>query len=329
MLSRLLNCLIILTVLFGASAYAVNCQRAATPVENTICNNDNLHWLDSTLTVIYRSMLVKGDSEKVHQQYETWEKSLDSCTSDACIERAYYEGISLLSDVAPDFKWEGNWWNMSAPNMSGGTLQLSRSAEWSVNTDIRIWAGLNHDEYTAEARKVYGMALVDKIGDTSNCKLLLIPRRSGAIQIFSNAEWGCRLSMPGGGFIDGRYLRAESDPRPKATLLTLGILRDEQMDKRFRELVGKEYQAFVDTANVYIYQDDLDNIGASVIGMWVRGAANSKNAIVMYTDTAIWAARIDTDKNGKPQLHYYSTEGNDVRNMPRTLISWRLRFFDR
>lgn len=328
MLSRLLNCLIILTVLFGGSAYAVNCQRAATPVENTICNNDNLHWLDTTMAIIYRAMLVKGDSHIVHKQYEDWEKLLNGCTSDSCIERAYYEGISTLSDVVPDFDWEGQWWNMSAPNMSGGIIRLNRSAEWSVNIDMRIWAGLNHDEYTAEARKVYGMALVERIADTSNCKVLMIPRRSGAMQIFSNAAFGCRLSMPDGAFIDGRYQRAETDPRPKPTLQSLGVLPDEVMDNRFRGLVGDDYKNFVSTANVYIYQNDHDNIGASVVGMWVRGAANSKNAIIMYTKADIWAARIDTGPNGKPLLHYYSTQGNDLKKMPRTLQGWRLRYLD-
>ncbi|WP_312629474.1 hypothetical protein [Scandinavium sp.] len=329
MLLRLMKIMIVFMVLYGSSAWAVNCQRAATPVENTICNNDNLHWLDSTLTIIYRSMLVKGDSNAVHKQYTDWEKSLNSCTSDTCIERAYYEGISLLSDVAPEFNWEGKWWNMSAPNMSGGTLQLSHSAEWSVNTDIRVWAGRNHDEYTAEARKIYGMALVENIIDTSNCKVLLIPRRSGVLQVYTNAEWGCRLSMPGGGFIDGKYMLSEKDPRQKSTLLTMGILRDEAMDKRFHDLVGDDYEKFVDTANVYIYQDDLDNIGATVVGMWVRGAANIQNAVIMYTKNDIWAARIDSDKEGKPQLHYFSTQGNELRTMPRTFQSWRLRFFDK
>jgi uncharacterized protein len=329
MLSRLINCLVIMLALYGASAWAVNCQRASTPVENTICNNDNLHWLDSTMTIIYRAMLVKNDSRVVHKQYQDWEASLNTCTSDTCIERAYYEGISLISEATPDFNWEGNWWNMSAPNMSGGTIQLSHSAEWSVNTDIRVWAGLNHDEFTAEARKVYGMALVENISDTSNCKLLLIPRPSGVLQVYSNADWGCRLSMPGGGFIDGKYQRAESDPRPKSTLLTMGILRDQAMDTRFRELVGDDYQAFVDTANVYMYQDDLDNIGATVVGMWLRGAANSQNAIIMYTKNNLWAARIETDKKGKKTLHYFSTQGNDLKTMTRTLLSWRLRYFDR
>lgn len=44
--------------------------------------------------------------------------------------------------------------------------------------------------------------------------------------------------MPTGAFIDGRYLRSDHDPRPKATLYSLGIFSDPKMDERFRALVG-------------------------------------------------------------------------------------------
>lgn len=326
--TRLITCLCLSLPLFATGARAVNCSRAVTPVENTVCSSDNLRWLDGTLNDIYRKRLAKYDAREVNQQYTTWEKSLKNCTSDGCIERAYYEGISLLSSPAPDFDWQGQWWNSSAPNMSDGTIQFSRSAEWSVTADIRVRAGRNRDEYTAEARKIYGMALIEGMADTSGCRVLLIPRRSGALQVYSNGDGGCRLSMPGGGFIDGRYLRASRDPRPPATLLSLGILPDKATDDRFRALVGDDYQQFVNTANVYLYQQDLDNIGASVISLWLRGAANSHNAIIMYTPGDIWAGRISPDEKGNRQLHYFSTKGGDIKTMPRTLVSWRMRYFE-
>lgn len=330
MFKSFLFCLLICLGFLSQNALAVNCQRATTPLENTICNNDNLHWLDSTMSTIYRTMLIKNDTNKVYKDYTAWEKSLESCTSDSCIERAYYEGISTISDTNLNFNWEGQWWNMRAPNMSGGTIQFSRSAEWSVTTDMRAWSGLNKDDFTAEARKVYGMAVIEKVQDTSNCKVLIIPKKDGSLQVHSNADWGCRMSMPTGVFIDGRYERAESDPRPQPTLLSIGIINDAARDKQFREIVGDDYQYFVKTANVYIYQEDIDNIGARVVSMWVRGAANRQTAIVMYTpEGKIWAARISPAANGSLQMHYYSSEGKDEKLMPRTLLSWKMRYLDK
>lgn len=278
---------------------------------------------------VYRAMLVTRDAQQVHQEYMAWEKSLESCASDECIERAYYAGISQIADAQPDFNWEGRWWNTSSANMSGGMIQFSHSAQWSVTADIRIWAGLNHDEFTAEARKINGMVLIDDMVDSKNCKVLFINRKNGAIQAYSNADWGCRLSLPNGAFIDGRYLKAEKDPRPPATLLSLAIFTNPEMDARFRNLVGGDYQKFVDTANIYIYKEDVDNIGATVVSMWVRGAANTRTAVIMYTANDIWAARVEPGPDNKPRFSYFSTQGNDVKTMPRTLAEWKLSHLDR
>ncbi len=329
MLKPLAFGLLISLSFFSGSALAVNCQRAGTPLENTICNNDNLRWLDNTMTVIYRTMLVKNDPLKVREDYAQWESSLENCTTDSCIVRAYYEGIGKISDVDDKFDWQGQWWNMRAPNMSGGTIQFSRSAEWSVTIDMHAWAGLNKDDFTAEARKVYGMAVVEQVKDTSNCKLLIIPKKDGSLQVHSNAEWGCRLSMPSGVFLDGRYEKSDRDPRPKPTLFTMGIFDSEARDKQFHELTGEDYQKFVETANVFIYQEDIDNIGARVLSMWVRGAANRQTAIIMYTpEGKIWAARISPSAKGELQLHYYTSENKEVKYMPRTLVSWKMRYLD-
>lgn len=328
MIQRLINLFIIITAFTASSAFAVNCQRATTPLENTICNSDNLNWLDNTMTSVYRAMLVYRDARQVHQEYTDWEKSLESCSSESCIERAYYSGISKIAEAQPGFSWEGRWWNTSAANMSGGVIQFSHSAEWSIIADIRIWAGLNKDEFTAEARKINDMVLIENMVDSKQCKVLFIPRKSGAIQAYSNADWGCRLSMPNGAFIDGRYLKSDQDPRPKATLLSLAIFTDPKMDERFRTLVGDDYQKFVDTANIYIYHEDIDNIGATAISMWVRGAANVHTAIIMYTSSRIWAARVEPDGHGKLTFKYYSTEGNDMSKMPRTIAEWKLRYLD-
>ncbi|WP_368747524.1 hypothetical protein [Enterobacter cancerogenus] len=326
---RCFSLLFLLTLLFSGGAMAINCQRAVTPLENTICNNDNLHWLNSTLSLIYNQAILEEGVADIDKKYDEWEKLLEKCTSDTCIERAYYAGISAISDTDRNFKWEGKWWNMLAPNMSGGVIQFSRNAQWSVTLDIRAWAGINEDQFTAEARRLYGMLAVERVVDTSNCKLLLIPRKDGSLQVYSNSDWGCRLSMPTGVFLDGAYKLSETDPRPKATLLSLGIFPDSALDEKFRALVGEDYQNFVDSANVYIYQNDIDNIGARVLSMWVQGAANSRTAIIMYTPKGeIWAGRISPVKGGGLELRYYSTDGSDQRKMPRTLAAWKVRFLD-
>lgn len=112
--------LFLLAMIISSSSFAINCQRAATPVEYTVCGDEDLHWLDQTFSDIYQSMLVKYDTETVYQQRQIWEKSLNSCTSDSCIQRAYFQGIASMSDIDKNFDWNGQWWNITKGNDRGG-----------------------------------------------------------------------------------------------------------------------------------------------------------------------------------------------------------------
>lgn len=258
-------------MLISTSSLAINCQRASTPVEYTVCSNEDLHWLDQTFNSIYQVLLVKYNTEMVYQQRQTWEKSLNSCTSDSCIQRAYLQGIALMSDVDKNFNWDGQWWNITKGNDRGGVIEIHRVTEWGFSLDSRAWSGENMGNFHAEARKTEGVAVVDVIENTANCRLLLIPGKDGSLQVHSNGSWGCRISMPKDVFIDGQYVRAEKDPRKAPTLLSIGIFSEASVDDAFRNLVGEHYAQFVQSANVYIYTNDLDNQGAKVLSTWVRG----------------------------------------------------------
>ncbi|POW60832.1 hypothetical protein C3408_01230 [Candidatus Pantoea alvi] len=326
---KLLNALcVIFASLVATSAFAVNCQRAATPLENTICHSENLSWLNNIMATYYRDTLARREGYPVHQEYLAWQKSLKTCSSESCIERAYYAGIGKLAEAPAQFIWQGRWWNTLAANMNGGVIEFSHNADWTVNVDIRIWSGLNKEAYTGEARKIDGMLLINNMAGSKRCKVLLIPESSGALQVFSSGKKGCSLSMPSGAFIDGIYERSENDPRPEATLLSLQILPDAKTDQQFRALVGKDYQKFIQTANAYIYHQDIDNIGATVILSWLRGAANTRTAIIMYNASDIWAARIAPDEKGKLTFYYYSTQNSDISKMPRTIAQWRMRYME-
>ncbi|WP_016599791.1 hypothetical protein, partial [Yersinia pestis] len=174
----------------STSSLAINCQRASTPVEYTVCSNEDLHWLDQTFNSIYQVLLVKYNTEMVYQQRQTWEKSLNSCTSDSCIQRAYLQGIALMSDVDKNFNWDGQWWNITKGNDRGGVIEIHRVTEWGFSLDSRAWSGENMGNFHAEARKTEGVAVVDVIENTANCRLLLIPGKDGSLQVHSNGSWG-------------------------------------------------------------------------------------------------------------------------------------------
>ncbi|OWF83107.1 hypothetical protein B4903_03755 [Yersinia frederiksenii] len=319
----------LLMMILSSSAFAINCQRAATPVEYTVCSDEDLHWLDQTFSDIYQAMLVKYDTETVYQQRRAWEKALNSCTSDSCIQRAYFQGIASMSDIDKNFGWSGQWWNITKGNDRGGIIKINRVTEWGFSIDSSAWSGENAGNFRAEARKVEGLAVVDVIENTTNCRLLLIPTKDGSIQVHSNGSWGCRISMPKDVFIDGQYVRAEKDPREAPSLLSIGIFTDAAVDKSFRDLVGENYEQFVASANVYIYSHDLDNRGAKVLSTWVRGAANKRASIIMYSRTGqIWAAFVAPEKDGSLRVHYFTNVPEDKEKRPKTIMEWQQTFID-
>ncbi|MFA3762489.1 lysozyme inhibitor LprI family protein [Yersinia sp. 2466 StPb PI] len=321
--------LFLLAMIISSSSFAINCQRAATPVEYTVCGNEDLHWLDQTFSDIYQSMLVKYDTETVYQQRQIWEKSLNSCTSDSCIQRAYFQGIASMSDIDKKFDWAGQWWNVTKGNDRGGVIKITRVAEWGFSIDSRAWSGENTGNFRAEARKIEGLAVVDLIENTASCRLLLIPIKDGSIQVHSNGSWGCRISMPKDVFIDGQYIRAEKDPRETPSLLSVGIFTDTNNDKLFRELVGDHYAQFVASANVYIYSNDRDNREAKVLSTWVRGAANKRASIIMYNRAGLmWAAYVAPEKNGTLRVHYFTNVPEDKDKRPKTIVEWQQTFMD-
>ncbi|MFV8766484.1 hypothetical protein ACNSPB_04500, partial [Yersinia enterocolitica] len=221
------------------------------------------------------------------------------------------------------------WWNITKGNDRGGVIKITRVAEWGFSIDSRAWSGENTGDFRAEARKIEGLAVVDLIENTANCRLLLIPIKDGSIQVHSNGSWGCRISMPKDVFIDGQYVRAEKDPREIPTLLSIGIFTDAKNDQIFRDLVGEHYSQFVASANVYIYSQDRDNRGAKVLSTWVRGAANKRASIIMYNRSGLmWAAYVAPDKNGNLRIHYFTNVPEDKAIRPKTIVAWQQAFMD-
>lgn len=322
--------LITMAILFSTlsfSALAINCQRSASPLESTICNDRDLRWLDHTFNIVYQKALEHNDVKSTYQKRQDWQKHIAECISEACIERAYYQGISLFSDVDRNFDWNGIWWNDSAPNGNGGKLEIILQTDWGFKLDSRLWSGINVGSFSGDARRMYGLALIDSLSGSGNCKVLLTPLKSGVIHIDSNGDAGCNMSMPQGIFIDGKYVRSKDDPRPPATLLSVGIFHDQQTDQHFRDLVGEFYGDFVKVANIYRYTSDLDNIGANVLTMWVNGNATHQAAIIMYKPQGtMWAALVNTDSSGKRHFRYFHNDTTASKNVPRTILAWEQHF---
>ncbi|MDR3562109.1 MAG: FMN-binding protein [Negativicutes bacterium] len=110
----------------------------------------------------------------------------------------------------------------------------------------------------------------------------------------------------------------------KLTLKDRGVFKDEAQEEVFRNLVGKDYDKFIDAFQLVGSGQDIDNWGAAVSTGAVRGLFTIKEGIIMTTSTGgIWAAVIDGNK-----VKYFSNRPNG-KALPRTVDKWRERFNDK
>ncbi len=66
-----------------------------------------------------------------------------------------------------------------------------------------------------------------------------------------------------------------------------------------------------------------------MLSTWVRGAANKRASIIMYTHTGqYWAAYVAPDKKGQLQIHYFTNVAADKNKRPKTIVEWQQSFID-
>jgi len=310
------------------SVQAIDCGRAATVIENTICDSDELTWLDRVFTDSFRDVVV-DDPQRINTMTNNWTQARNACASNTCLQRAYLNGIGQLYGVPSTFNWQGVWWNISATSGNGGKILIQKATDWGFKMDATVWGGTYRSTLSGNVHDFYGVGYTNDIAWGGRCAILLVPRADGKLEVSSDNHGSCTMLLPGEIAIDGVYVKADRDPRPPATLLSLGIFPDKALDDRFRELVGDEYQKYLETATSFVYGRDQDSVGATVLLLWVKGMANRQSAMIMYTPNGkIWAMRIEPAKDNKGlSLHYVTTE-TDKAAIPKTLVNWRSTFVE-
>lgn len=105
---------------------------------------------------------------------------------------------------------------------------------------------------------------------------------------------------------------------------TLHEVFSANQEQVFIDLVRAQYKNFTNTGNLFTNAKDLDNLGAHVHKMGVRGLFTIMESIIMIrdSDNSIWAAVIDNDNV------LYFTNTQDVQ-IPITIEQWRARFKDK
>lgn len=314
-----------LLMLCISPARAFNCARVSGMAEQAVCSSPQLMWLDGVYNDDFYDR-VKDDPQHAEQLIVNMHHEPDACSSESCLRSAYLYVFSKMYGTERSFDWEGTWWNTSASQGNSGKILITSPSGWGFRMDATVQGGIYQTALRADVRQYYGIGFSDKIAWGGDCAMMLIPLPDGRLKVTSDSTNSCKLLMSGGVAIDGIYTKSASDPRPAATLLSLGILPDRQTDEKFRQLVGNDYQKYVDTATAFTRENDLDNLGASVVTMWVKGRADRQAAMIMTDPQGkIWALRVEPTKGDEVTLHYATTEP-DKKRLPNTLSGWQARF---
>src|SRR5262245_15026906 len=88
--------LVVPGIVVGAS---LNCSKASTSVENTICASKALSHLDEQLAQAYESVILLSDNpDRVKRQQQEWLRHVrDRCQDETCLQGVYEHRLAQLT----------------------------------------------------------------------------------------------------------------------------------------------------------------------------------------------------------------------------------------
>ncbi len=220
----------------------------------------------------------------------------------------------LSPALAADITWSGEWVRIDGNKYDTATIRISKVTSKNFKFTMTAVSGAHVGEIEGLAEIKGNNAFY---ADKENCRVIF--KMVGA-DLKVQATEGCLKYAGTGVYFDGTYRKGEKVPAP--TLKSRGIFQTEKEEQAFRQLVGGDYELFVDSMQLVFDEDDLDGLGAKVVRGAVRGMFTIVEAIIMYRDADnLWAAVIDADV-----VKYYTTVTEFQNRLPRTIEKWRGSF---
>jgi hypothetical protein len=222
--------------------------------------------------------------------------------------------LLLGSALADKITWSGEWGRIDSNTFDSATIKITKVTPKNFKFTIIAVSGAHVGNMEGVAEIKGNRAFY---ADKEKCRVIF--KMVGA-NLTVEATEGCQGYAGAGVYFDGTYRKGEKVPTP--TLKSRGIFQTEKEEQVFRQLVGRDYELFVDSMAMISEEDDLDRLGAKVVRGAVRGLFTIVEAIIIYRDANnIWAAVIDEDV-----VKYYTTVPEFQNRLPRTIEKWRESF---
>jgi hypothetical protein len=225
--------------------------------------------------------------------------------------------LDVIGGIPANALWSGEWKRMDTGRFSSATLVIFNELDSSFDFQIDAFNGANmgfiNGTATYDGKSAYyqNNSTGEKVTFTMEGKIIEL-----------SANYTANGNAGAGVTYDGKYTKGDL---PEDTLLSMGYVSDEAQDNAFKAMVGKDYDLFLNTANIHEDGEDMDNLDATVTMWWVHGFGGSNESIVMYLpDGKLCAAVIDADHQS---INVY-TNASYITEVPETIKAWARSFPD-
>jgi hypothetical protein len=220
------------------------------------------------------------------------------------------------------FPWRGVW---SVPSrFTPSTLTIKSVSAKSFGFKIDAMNGANMGEVSGVAKIAGNKAFFDdrqsKDKDSRYGCRLTFTHRGTFIDVDMNDK--C-LSYAGSGvYFANKYYKGK--PKVKEdNFVVLEVFPNMTLDRKFKALVGADYEKFLDSFHQIYPEDDLDGFGAKTFSACVRGICPFTAGIIMYDKKGnIWAAVLDDSTEDQIFAHYYTNAPGWSDKLPVTIEKW-------
>jgi hypothetical protein len=219
--------------------------------------------------------------------------------------------LSIIGGIPANAVWAGEWHRMDTGCFDSATLAIFNETNSSFEFQLDAFSG-SHMGFVDGKALIDGKTAIFKDKDTS--AELTFSLAGGLLEVVSGGDISYYAGM--GVAFDGSYTK---EALPEETLLAQGYLGSEEQEDAFRAMTGKDYELFLNTAQLGYEEEDRDGFGAQVYRWTVRGLSGYAESIVMQLpDGGLCAAVLDPEKNN---FIVYTNE-DIIVSPPRTILAW-------
>ena len=223
-------------------------------------------------------------------------------------------------------EWRGEWHMASKSPFYGAYAEFTNVKSDKLTFSLDAFDGGHSGQLYEESAVVRKRMAVYKEEDGSVVFFYLL---NGKLYVTSPSP----VSSAGANVTyTGEYARG---PHKEVvyTLKDTGVFTAAE-DKAFRQVVGEDYNLFLNSMQLLDEPKDLDGLGARVVQGGVRGLFTLTEAIIMYDKQGhYWAAVLDTDEENSIEefdiaiVRFY-TNVPGTTELPETLAKWTEAFPD-